>query len=50
MGRGTGKILAMLLWSMMMPITCAWAQHDDSGIWGEAVINFVAAETSPVHG
>jgi len=38
MGRGTGKILAMLLWSTMMPITCAWAQHDDSGIWGEAIM------------
>jgi len=38
MGRGTGKILAMLLWSMMMPITCAWAQHDDCGIWGEAIM------------
>jgi hypothetical protein len=40
MGRGTGKILAMLLWSMMMPITCPWAQHDDSGIWGEAIIQW----------
>src|SRR5208337_2580054 len=38
MGRGTGKILAMLLWSTMMPITCAWAQHDDSGISGEAIM------------
>ncbi len=33
MGRG-GKILTMLLWSMVLPITSAWAQPDDSGIWG----------------
>jgi hypothetical protein len=38
MGRGGGKIPVMLLWSMMMPITLAWAQHDDSGIWGEAIM------------
>ena len=37
MGRG-GKILTMLLWSMVLPITSAWAQPDDSGIWGEAIM------------
>ena len=38
MGRGGGKILTMLLWSMALPITSAWAQPDDSGIWGEAIM------------
>jgi hypothetical protein len=38
MGRRACKILAMLLWSMMMPISCAGAQHVDSGIWGQAIM------------
>jgi hypothetical protein len=38
MSRGSRKILAMLLWSMMVPETPALAQPDDSGIWGEAIM------------
>ena len=32
------KILALLLWSMMVPATPARAQPDDSGIWGAAIM------------
>ena len=32
------KILALLLWSLMVPETPGRAQPDDSGIWGEAIM------------
>ena len=38
MGRGGGKILTMLLGSMVLSITSAWARPDDSGTWGEAIM------------
>ena len=38
MSRGARKILALLLWSLMVPETPGRAQPDDSGIWGEAIM------------
>jgi len=38
MSRGARKILAMLLWSMIVPETPARAQPDASEIWGEVIM------------